>query len=185
MNLKKAFRKLVPLWWQRTRKDELLSMVMLLREPHLFGADELRLEAQRAWRASFAGGGGSMNCIEQSDKVTFLKAGPRILSLFCYPAHHIETPKENIEWLPQPNQRQAWSQHSACVGVDYLNDSVEVEPGYAVLALLVSEMLDGNCTGIYIPRENRLIPHNESLYLELQKLASPRDFGIPPGSSSG
>jgi hypothetical protein len=50
--------------------------------------------------------------------------------------------------------------------------------GYAVLSKIVAEMLDGNCTGVYIPQQRRLIPNDESLYLELQKLASACESGV-------
>jgi hypothetical protein len=83
-----------------------------------------------------------------------------------------------MDWLPHPSQRQAWIQHSGCLGVDYLNDGVSVKLGYCVLSQLIAEMLDGNCTGIYIPREQSLIPNDDSLYLELHKLGSACESGI-------
>jgi hypothetical protein len=119
-----------------------------------------------------------MHCVVQSAKVTLMKAGPHTLNFFHYPEPYIENPKENVAWLPQPSQRQAWIQHSACVGVDYLNYDVDVELGYCVLSKLVAEMLDGNCTGIYISRQRSLIPNDESLYLELQRMASARESSI-------
>lgn len=165
--------------WQRTSQDEPLSMVLLLRKPHLFSADELRLAAERAWHTSFAGDEkGSMHCVVQSNTVTLMKAGPHGLNFFHYPEPYIENPRENVDWLPQPSQREAWMQHSACVGVDYLNDGISVELGYSVLSKLVAEMLDGNCTAVYIPRERVLIPNDKSLYLELQKFASACDSRV-------
>jgi hypothetical protein len=119
-----------------------------------------------------------MHCVVQSETVTLMKAGAHALNFFYYPEPYIENPKENVDWLPHPSQRQAWVNHSACVGVDYLNYDVSVELGYCVLSKLVAEMLDGNCTGIYIPRQRSLIPNDESLYLELQKLASACESGV-------
>jgi hypothetical protein len=69
-------------------------------------------------------------------------------------------------------------EHSACIAVDYLNYDVDVQLGYCVLSKFVAEMLDRNCTGIYIPRENRLIPNDESLYSELQRVAAARDSRV-------
>jgi hypothetical protein len=175
MNYKAIFRKLIPMRWQRTSKDAPLSIVLLLRKPHLFSAEELRLAAQRAWHISFAGGEGSMHCVAQSGEVILLKAGPHVLNCFYYPKPYIDNPKEQIDWLPQVSQQRAWVEHSACVAVDYLNHDMDVQLGYCVLSKLVAEMLDRNCTGIYIPRENRLIPNDESLYSELQRVAAARD----------
>lgn len=80
--------------------------------------------------------------------------------------------------LPQVSQRRAWVEHTACIGANYLNHDVDVQLGYCVLSKLGAEMLDRNCTGIYIPRENRLIPNDESLYSELQRVAAARDSRV-------
>src|SRR5437660_1446021 len=105
MNLKDIFRRLVPLRWQRTTRREPLSMVLLLRKPHLFGAEELRLAAERAWHRSFAGEEkGSMHCVVQSGTVTLMKAGPHLLNFFYYPESYIENPRANVDWLPHPSQ---------------------------------------------------------------------------------
>jgi hypothetical protein len=53
-------------------------------------------------------------------------------------------------------------------------------PDFDVLAKAVesSEILNENCTGIYIPRERALIPNDDSLYLELHKLGSACESGV-------
>jgi hypothetical protein len=173
MNFKDILRWYVRSRWKRTSRDEPLSMVLLQRKPHIFTAEELRLAAERAWRTSFAGTEeGSRHCVVQSGKVTLMKAGPHVLNFFYFPTPYIENPKENEAWLAHQNQRQAWINHSACAGVDYLNHDVSVALGYCVLSKIVAEMLDGNCTGVYIPRQRRLLPNDEALYVELHKLAS-------------
>ena len=180
MNLKDIFRRFVPMRWQRTTRGEPLSMVLLLRKPHLFSAEELQHAAERAWRMSFAGReDNSKHCVVQSATVTFMKAGPHALSVFHNPKPYFgDDPKENVNWLPHLSQQQAWINHSAWAAVNYLNGGVRVELGYAVLSKLVAEMLDGNCTGVYSPRQGSLIPNDESLYLELHKLASACESGV-------
>jgi hypothetical protein len=155
-------------------------MVLLLREPHFWQKEEIRSAAEEAWRISFAGGEGSMHCVAQNRNVTLLKAGPHLLGFFNYPEPYVDNPEENIDWLLLESQRRAWTQHSACTGVDYLNEDKDVELGYCVLAKLVAEMLNENCTGIYIPRGSSLIPNDGSLYGELQKMAASRDSGVVP-----
>ena len=179
MNLPYRLRSLIPLRWQRTCRGEPLSMVMLLRRSHLFGADELRSAAERAWHRSFSGEDKkSKHCVVQEGSVTLMKAGPHLLSFFSYPAPYVEDPKANTDWLQHTNQREAWVQHTACYSVDFMNDGVSVQLGYCVLAQLVSEMLDGNCTGVYIPRERWLVPNDQSLYLALHRFASACDSGV-------
>jgi hypothetical protein len=178
MNLRNIVRHFIPMRWQRVGKDEPLTMVLLLREPHFFRDGELRLAAERAWRISFAGGEGSMHAVAQSEHMTLLKAGPHLLSFFHYPKPYINNPKDNVKWLRRVSQQRAWIEHLACVGVDYLNPETDVELGYCILGKLVAELLDENCTAVYLPRESSLIPNDESLYSELQKIASSRDSGV-------
>ncbi len=182
MNLKSIAQRLIPLRWQRVGKNEPLSMVLLLRNPHFFGADEVRLAAERAWHVSFAGGKGSMHAVAQSGDAMLLKAGPHLLNFFNYPKPYIDDPKSNLTWLPELSQQRAWSEHVACVGVDYLNSETDVELGYCILAKLISELINENCTALFVPRENTLIPHDGSLYLELHKMASSRDSGVVPAT---
>jgi len=59
-----------------------------------------------------------------------------------------------------------------------MKGELDTELAYCVLSKLVAEMLDDNCSGIYIPRKRSLIPNDASLYQELQKLASSRDSGV-------
>lgn len=178
MNLMGLVRRLTPLRWQRVGKDEPLSMVLLLRQPHFFGKEELRLAAERAWHTSFAGGKDSMHAMAQSGNATLLKAGPHLLNFFYYPQPYIDNPRATITWLPHVSQQTAWANHSACIGIDYLNPDTDVEMGYCVLAKLVAELIDENCTAVYVPRESSLIPNDSSLHLELHKMASTRDSGV-------
>jgi hypothetical protein len=183
MSLKTIVQSLVPMRWQRIRKGDPLSIVLLLRKPHLFTAAEIQLAAERAWHRSFDGDEKeSTHCVKQLGTAMLMKAGPHLINFFYFPRPYVENPKENIEWLSHPSQRQAWIQHSGCLGVDYMNDGVSVELGYCVLSQLIAEMLDGNCTGIYIPREQSLIPNDNSLYLELHKLGSACESGINPST---
>lgn len=100
------------------------------------------------------------------------EAGPHLLNFFYFPSPYIEKPKEDVDRRPLQSRRHAWPKHWACAGVDYLNYDVSVALGYCVLSKLVAEMLDGNCAGVYIPRERRLLLNDDSLYVELHKIAS-------------
>jgi len=168
-------------WW-KVGKDAPLSMVLLLRAPHFFAKEELRMAAERAWHTSFAGGEGSLHTVVQSGKTTLMKAGPHVLNFFHYDKPYIERPEDNLGWLPHASQRNAWAVHRACVGVDYLNPETDVEMAYCVLAQLVAELIDANCAAVYVPRESSLIPNDNSLYLQLHKIASARDPGIAGGN---
>ncbi len=172
----------MPLRWQRTGGEDPTSMVLLLRQPHFFTAAELRVAAEKAWRTSFAGESpNSMHYVVQPKGLTLLKAGPH---LFSFP-HHAEpyfgwAEKQTVDGLPNEAQRVAWKQHSAWVAVDYMNKRVSMELAYCVLARLVAELVDENCTAVYIPRELSLTPNDSSLQPKLLKLSSACDPGISP-----
>ena len=168
--------------WVRQDDPVPLSMVLLLRKAHSFRDEELRMAAEKAWGTSFAGRDESKHFVVQSGPITLIKVGPHVLNVFNSDRPYIEVPRDNVGWLPEMSQRQALAEHNACTGVDYMNGDADVGLGHSVLAKLVAEMVDANCTGVYILREKRVIPNDESLYRELQNLVSSRDSGVVAGS---
>jgi hypothetical protein len=182
MSLTRHFRKFMPLRWQRTGGNDPISMVLLLSKPHFFTAAELRVAAEKAWNTSFAGDSpDSMHCVVQSGATTLLKAGKHGLVFFhCYEPYFGLSEKQTVDWLPSEPQRAAWKRHNAWVAVDYMNKKMSVELAYCVLARVVAELLDENCTAVYTPRERRLVPNDSTLYPDLLKLGSVCDPGITP-----
>ena len=87
-------------------------------------------------------------------------------------------PPRSSDWLPLEDQKQAWLQHTAWASVDYMGRDVDLELAYCVLMKLVAEFLDSNCLAIYIPGEQVLTPNDNSLYMELLKMATARDLGL-------
>jgi hypothetical protein len=177
MDLRLIFRRLWPTRWQRPGKHETISMVLLLRKPHLFSEKELRLARERAWSTSFAGGDDSKHFVVQSGPVTMMKVGPHLLNFFTYPHPFIDDPETNVEWLPQASQRKAWVEHSGCVGIDYVNQDSDLGLILCVLSRLAAELLDDNCTGVYVPYVSSLTSHVGSIYEDLRAVASSRLTG--------
>jgi hypothetical protein len=73
-----------------------------------------------------------------------------------------------------------WAEHRAWTAVDYVKGGVDLDLEYAVLATLCAEMLDVNCVGLYVPREQSLIPSDGSLRGDLQRMAASRHLGVTP-----
>ena len=113
-----------------------------------------------------------------------MKAGPHLINFFHYPRSYVENHKENIGWLVQPSHREACIQHSACFGVNYMNDRVSVQLGFCVLSQLVAEMLDENCSGFYVPSQRALIPHDGFLYFRASKVQFRLRFRRRPKGNS-
>jgi hypothetical protein len=153
-------------------------LVLLLREYHFFTQAELIRAAQSAWQRDFSGGEGSRHCVVQEKFVTLIKAGPHAMQVLHAPQPYLGelTEVDLRTFLPEPERRDAWRSHRAWASVDYLAKTSDTDTKYAVLAELVAEMIDGNCTGIWVPEMSAFIPNNRDAYGYLQKLAS---FGNP------
>jgi hypothetical protein len=80
--------------------------------------------------------------------------------------------------MPKASQRQAWAEHTTLTVVDYAKGGIDLELEYAVLAGLCAEMFDGNCVGVYVPRERMFIPNDGSLPPELNRITSLRHHGV-------
>jgi hypothetical protein len=179
-NLKRIFRRFFPMRWRRVGQDKPISMVLLLRKPHRFSEEELRTAAEKAWGVSFAGINGSTRTVTQSEDSTSLQAGSHLLSFRNSSRPYVDKPEDDVNWLPRASQQRAWAEHRACIWVDYVTPGTDVELAHCVLSGLVARLIDENCTGVYAPSEDSLIPADESLYEDLQKMASYRDQGVVP-----
>ena len=166
--------------WRRVGKRKPISMVLLLRKPHVFSQEEVRLAAERAWGLSFSDAEGSTRAVTRSGETIFLRAGPYVFSFCDQPKPYVDNPKEDLSWLPMASQQRAWSEHTACAWVNYVKPDTDVELAQCVLAKLVVQLLDGNCTGVLSPSESGLIPAEESLYEDLHRMASYRDSSLLP-----
>lgn len=153
-------------------------LVLLLREYHFFTQAEVMRAAQAAWQRDFSSGEGSRHFVVQQKLVTFIKAGPHVMHVLHAREPYLGelTEADLRSFLPEPKRRDAWRSHRAWASVDYLGRDADTDTKYSVLAKLVAEMVDENCTGIWIPEMRAFIPNNIEAYGNLQKLAS---FGNP------
>jgi len=154
-------------------------MILLLRNPHAFSDEEIRRAAERAWAISFSAVKGSTRRIIKTDDAVFLEAGPHRLSFVNYPKPYEEKPQEDLDWLPKLSQQRAWAEHTACFWVNYMTTATDLELAHCVLAKVVAQLLDENCTGLFIPSERSLIPA-EAASVELHKMGSYRSAALFP-----
>jgi hypothetical protein len=155
-------------------------MVLLLRESRFPTLDQLRSAGERAFGTSFTGDKESQHYVVQVVLFTIMKAGPHTLSFLNYtkPYGEGDFPQEFGRLLPKASQRQAWAEHTAWTAVDYVKGGADPELEYGVLAKLCAEMLDDNCVGVYVPREQSFIPNDSSLRGELQRISASRHLGV-------
>jgi hypothetical protein len=109
----------------------------------------------------------------QTKLIALMKAGQHTLSFLNHtkPCGAEDFPSNFGASFLNASQRQAWSEHTAWTAVDYVKSGVDVALEYSVLAKLCGEMLNANCVGVYIPREQRFYPNDGSLRGELQRMA--------------
>jgi hypothetical protein len=155
-----------------------VSMVLLLRESRFLKLEQLRSGGERAFGIPFSGDRSSSHCVFQKALFTLMKAGPHTLSFLNYTKPYGDHPEEFGRAMPKASQRQAWAEHTAWTAIDYAKGGVDLELEYAVLAGLCAEMLDGNCVGVFVPRERRFIPNDGSLLPELHRITSLRHHGV-------
>jgi hypothetical protein len=157
-----------------------VSIVLLLRESRFFTLEQLRSAGQTAFGVAFSGDKSSPHCVFQNVLFTLMKAGPHTLSFLNYTKPYGDNTGSA---MPLASQRKAWAEHTAWTAVDYAKGGADLDVGYAVLARLCAEMVDGNCVGVYIPRERMFIPNDGSALPELRRIASLRDHGVAQESS--
>jgi hypothetical protein len=159
---------------QQQSEKPIISIVLLLRKPYPFTKEELRAAAENAWRVPFAGDPDTKHFVMPAGKVTLVKSGAHLLSVLAVPKPYFDDPEEVSKDLPEGNLRNAWAEHRAWIAVDYVKGGRNIEMEYAVIARLVTEMLDllgSNCTGAYIPAEEALFVNDLSLHAELERIA--------------
>jgi hypothetical protein len=182
-NLKRAFESILRRGEPADKEGALpVSMVLLLREARFPTLDQLRSAGERAFGTPFNDDKESRHFVVQVVLFTIMKADRHTLSFLNYrkPYGEGDFPQEFGKSLPKANQRQAWAEHTAWTAVDYVKGGVDLELEYAVLATVCAEILDPNCSGLYIPREQSFIPNDGSLTGELQRVAMSRPLGVTP-----
>ena len=67
---------------------------------------------------------------------------------------------------PRPEQKKAWNEHQACVFLDLFNDlsinsrRISNADAYASLAKLALQLGDPNCTAMFVPIKNLMLPND-------------------------
>ena len=179
MNFVGVLARLIPERWRLRQQPP--SVVLLLRQENPPSEDVLRLAAERVWGIRFERGEECEHFIMQNGNSFVMRARPFMFTILCSSKPYFERDPQKLaaEWLPQPSQRSAWSEHTAWTAINWVNGAEgDTELVYCVLAKLAAELLNENCTGIYWPGERSFQPNDSSTYEDLQKLARSRDPGI-------
>jgi hypothetical protein len=146
-------------------------MVLLLRNPVSLRTETLSAALKHGWGLSSIDDS-SDSFVTQSENKGLVYIRPHLIGILNSnrPYLNIDSSKQ-AQIFPQASQQKAWKEHDAWLSLDYMRGGRNLELEYSVLARLAAGMLDENCSGIYIPRENSLIPNDSFLLGELMHMA--------------
>lgn len=147
--------------------EDIRSIVIMQRQMHQFSEEELRTAGERGWGKKFDGKEDPMYFVSaESLALSVVKAGPHIIRVTSIPTRYADDDEYALSQLPQPEQKKAWMEHHACTVLDLFNDfsskseRVSDAEAYAALARLALQLGDPNCTAIFVPIKNIMMPND-------------------------
>ena len=153
-------RHLRKLWKTKEEHEMPYSIVLLLRQPHIFAKIELQAAGERSWGKPFDGKADPMYFVVQKETVTMLKAGTHVVQLLHADQPYLGDRRQVSDRLPRKEQKQVWMAHTAWAALDLWDREPSKEEAYAVLARFAAQLTDGNCCAVYLPKDNVLMPND-------------------------
>lgn len=157
--------------WKKDGGEEMpYSLVLLLRSPHVFSVEELEAAGEKGWGKAFGTDAEPMYYAVKFGEGAMLKAGGFLVSLQQVDAPYFEDEEAAVKGLPKREQKAAWREHRAWVALDFLNKEPVRGEAYAVLARFALGLGDGNCSGIYAPRDQWMFPNDGTAEEALRRM---------------
>ena len=98
--------------------------------------------------------------------MTVVKAGPHIIRVPSVPIRYADDDEYALSYCHSKNRRRLGLRHHACAFLDFLSDPsskyriVPDAEAYASLAKLALQLGDPNCTAIFVPVKNIMMPND-------------------------
>jgi hypothetical protein len=146
---------------RETQEDGMpYSIVLLLKEQHVFSVEELQAAGQKAWGKRFDGTEDAMYFVVQNGGITMIKAGRYVVQLSHADQPYLGKPEEIARQLARREQRRVWLQHTAWAALDFWAKEPLEEEAYAVLARFALQLGDSNCCAVYVPKAQMLMTND-------------------------
>ena len=133
----------------------------------MFNKEELEAAGERGWGKKFDGEEDPMYFVSvDHSALTVVTAGPLIIRVTSVPTRYAEDDEYALSQLPRPEQKKAWNEHHACVFLDLFNDlssdsrRISNADAYASLAKLALQLGEPNCTAMFVPIKNLMLPND-------------------------
>jgi uncharacterized protein YegJ (DUF2314 family) len=158
------------LYWRirKRRESRLISLVALLREPVTFDPVVLAKTASRVWNADLGDGTaeGEDGFVVGVGAMNTIMHGNRMFLINCIPKPYADDPDAASQLITDLRLRRLFSEHKAwfscdAMGVDGSTTAEEIADWYRRLAKLFAELLDENCSLIYLPDSERAYAVND------------------------
>jgi hypothetical protein len=106
----------------QSESAEMRSIVVMQRKAHLFTEEELLVAGERGWGKKFDGKDPMFFVSANRPALTVVKAGPHVIRVTSFPCRYADDDEYALSQLPQPEQKDAWSEHHAHTLLDLFND---------------------------------------------------------------
>lgn len=136
------------------------SVVLLLREAHVFTMGEMRGAGERGWRRSFDSEGAPGYSVAEEGGGFVLRAEACVVQVTVGYGPYVQDKEGSAGKLPDEVQRRAWMSHGAWLALDLQCDGLKKGEGYAGLARLALQLGDHNCVAVYVPEQNVFLPND-------------------------
>jgi hypothetical protein len=176
MKLLESFNRLMART-SRSEAAESRSIVIMQRNAHRFSQEELQQAGERGWCKTFDGKEDPMYFVSAgTPALTVVKAGAHIIRVTYVSKRYADDDENALSQLPEPEQKRAWTEHCACAFLDLFNDVLESRSipdaeAYASLAKLALQLGDPNCTAVFVPTKNLMMPNDGTAEQGLRLLA--------------
>ena len=167
----------------RSESTEMRSIVIMQRKAHRFIEEELQAAGERGWERKFDGKEDPMYFVSADQAaLTVVKAGPHVMRVTSLQCRYADDDEYALSQLRQPEQKRAWNEHHAHTLLDLFNDLSRAEKritdadAYASLAKLALHLGDPNCTAVFVPDKNIMMPNDGSAEEGLRLLINKKLF---------
>jgi hypothetical protein len=164
MKFMKLIGKFIRKAWP-ANSAEMRSIVIMQREAHQFSGDELRTAGERGWGTKFDGKEDPMYFVSATyPPLVIVKAGPHMIRVSSVSTRYVEDDEYALSQLPRPEQKKAWKEHHAYTLLELFNDikdrDIPDKEAYSSLARLALQLGDPNCSAIFVPIKNIMMPND-------------------------
>lgn len=161
------------------KKDDFISIVLLLREPRKIGEAVLKEAAERAWNVKIETAEDAKNFVVVKMIVRFVKVEGHLFQVLTSAKPYITDIELAVARSSDELVKAAIVAHNAWLSVDYMataNSKLDRDVKYAAVGKLIAELVDTSCLAICVPDKDLIVPATPTAIEILRKMNTPWDL---------